>query len=157
MIPTRHKAKLPRHLSYPVGSKDITEGLAGVPRVDLLSVAFLDQAIWPGSEFRRLLAGRLPHKVMEARYGPAGKPGISGAKHMVDMGWYDEKWELSVYPVLVEFRHVANQLLRDQGLPAVARWLRSAERAGWGMKSRWIVLVFNAAAGSLAASEGSGA
>ena len=31
MIPTHHKAKLPKNLSYPLGTQAITEALAGAP------------------------------------------------------------------------------------------------------------------------------
>ncbi len=135
MIPTRLKAKLPGHLSYPVGAAAISGMLAGVPHVEALSITFWDEAVWPGSEFRRLLAGRLPYTVMTAAYRPASRPGLSGSGDMVRTGWFAEKWELSVYPVLAEFRPLANRLLRAEGLPAIVAWLRSSNRAGW--VARW--------------------
>lgn len=156
MIPTRLKAKLPRHLSYPIGAKAISEALADAPHVGPLSVTFWDQAVWPASEFRRLLSERLPYKIMEAVYQPASKPGISASHSMIERGWYYEKWELRVYSVLSEFRHAANRLLREQGLPAVALWLKSSDRAGWVERCQRVDLVFNPTDESLTIQESSG-
>lgn len=130
MIPTGARYKLPRHLSYPVGAKSIRDALAGAPHFEALSVGFYDTCVYPGSKFRRLLLERQPYKVMEARYQPARKPGISAMNKMVEWGRYDEDWRLSVYPVLVEYRHLVNRLLVDQGLPAIVRWLKNVGQ-GW--------------------------
>lgn len=156
MIPTRLKAKLPRHLSYPVGAGSISEALAGVPHFEALSITFWNEAVWPASKFQRLLAERLPYKVMTALYMPTRKPGIIGSNHMVQSGWYDEKWELSVYPVLAEFRSRANRLLQEKGLPAIVAWLQSSNRAGWITTSQWIELIFNPTDESLTSHVGRG-
>ena len=156
MIPTRLKAELPRRLSCPVGAEAISGALAGVSHVEPLSVAFLDRAGRSASEFRRLRSRLAPYKIMEAVDQPARKPGISAAHFMVEAGWYDEKWELLVYPVLSECRHTANRLLREQGMPAVVRWLKSSDRAGWVERSRRVELVFSPADASLAIQESRG-
>lgn len=156
MIPTRLRAKLPRHLSYPVGAGVISDALAGAPHVDALSATFWDRAAEPASEFRRLLLKRLPYTVMAAEYRPARKPGISASDQMVKDGWYDEKWELTVYPVLAEFRPLANRLLRAEGLPAIVAWLRSSGRPGWIATWQRIELAFNPTDGSIASKASSG-
>jgi len=38
IIPTRHKSKFPRTLSYPIGAKAISVGLLGAPQFDDLTV-----------------------------------------------------------------------------------------------------------------------
>ncbi len=156
MIPTRYKGRLPRQLSYPVGAEAIGEALAGVTHVEVLSVAFLTTPVWPASEFRRCLLERLPYKVMAAEYQPGRKPGLSASNQMVQIDWYDEKWELMVYPVLAEFRHPANRSLREKGLPAIGTWLSASGRAGWVAKWQLIELVFSPADGSIESFESSG-
>lgn len=156
MILTRLKAKLPRHLSYPVGAEAISEALADEPHVASLSVTFWDQAVWPASEFRRLLNERLPYRIMIVEFRPERGPGLIGSAAMIEDGWYDERWELRVYPVLAEFRSTANRLLREQGLPAVSRWLRSSRRAGWLTVPQWVESVFDPTKDALAVREGSG-
>ena len=156
MIPTRLKAKLPQHLSYPVGAEALSEALAGAPHLESLSVTFRDLAVWPASEFRRLLSARLRYRILSAEFRPARGPGLTGSNEMVERGWYDERWELTVYPVLAEFRHLANRRLREQGLPAVARWLRASDRAGGDPRPRRIELLFDPVNGSLVDQESEG-
>ncbi len=156
MIPTKYRNKLPRHLSYPIGAEAISNALAGLPHFEKLTLTFIDQSVWRASEFQRLLLERLPYKIMEASHQPARKPGISTANSMLQDGSYDDKWELRVYPVLAEFRSVANGLLRDQGLPAVAAWLKSSQQRGWTAIGRGIELRFNPAEVSLFSHEHSG-
>lgn len=156
MIPTRFKCKLPRHLSYPIGAEAISEALAGALHIDSLSVLFSDHAVWPAAEFLRLQKERLPYSITTAAFSPARRPGLKGSAVMIEKGWYDEQWELRVYPVLSEFRPLANRLLREQGFPAMANWLRSSVQPGWMTVSRRVELVFNPTDGSLAVREWSG-
>lgn len=48
-----------------------------------------------------------------------------------------------MYPVLAEFRPLANRLLRGEGLPAIVAWLKSSDRAGWITTWQRIELMFN--------------
>ncbi len=153
MIPTRYKAKLAPNPSYPVGAEALSEALAGVPHVESLSVSFSNRAVEPGSVFRRLLAARLPFRILSDEFRPGRGPGLTGSNDMLERAWYDERWELTVYAVLSELRHVANRLLREQGLPAVARWLRASTRVGQDPRPRRIELLFDPANGTLVDSE----
>lgn len=156
MIPTRHKAKLPRHLSYPIGAEALTEGLGNAPHTEELSVSFWGTPVWPYSRFQRTLAQQQPYKVLVAEFRPFQKPGYRGAQCLVESGWYDEKWLMTVYPVVRELRHLANRLLRERGLPLLVQWLRSSERAGWLTRDQRIELLFNPVEESLSAQEMSG-
>jgi len=150
MIPTRYKSKLPRTLSYPLGAEAISEALAGAPHAEEFSLAFSDQAVWPASEFQRLLWERLPYALVTAQYRPTHKPGYGGAQSLVESGWYDRAWELHVNPVLREQRQPAGRLIREQGLPAIVEWLRFTQRPGWETRVHKIELVFNPAEVALA-------
>jgi hypothetical protein len=156
MIPTRVKSKLPRGLSYPIGAEAINEALAGPPHVEAMSLWFSDHAVWPGSEFRRVLGAREPYRILDVRFRTASAPGFIGSRDMIRIGWFDEAWEIHVYPVLSEFRHLAHRLLLEQGLPAVARWLRASDRPGSDPRPRRIELRFEPAGESLAVIESQG-
>ena len=67
MIPTQYKAKLPRHLSYPIGAESLSEALAGAPHVESLSVTFSVQAVWPGPSS----AACLPRGCLTGSYRPS--------------------------------------------------------------------------------------
>ncbi len=43
MIPTAHKSKIPKTISYPVGAKAISDALIGVPQCELLKLDFVFQ------------------------------------------------------------------------------------------------------------------
>lgn len=149
MIPTRLRAKLPQHLSHPIGGQRISDGLAGAPHVDALSISFRDMALWPASRFSQVLREQVPYPILVARFWPSEKPGYIGSRSMLDAGYYAERWEIVVYPVLREHRRVAHQLLVGKGLPDVARWLASSSRPGWNMQCRRIELVFDPVDASL--------
>ena len=156
MIPTRYKSKLSRDLSYPIGAEAISAALAAAPHAEVVTLTFSDSGGWPASRFRQVLVDRSPSRILTLRYQPSCKPGFSGSNDMVAGGWYREKWELMVYPVLREFRHLANRLLREEGLPAVATWLGSSRQAGWDSVPRQLGLIFNPAGGCLDVDEFAG-
>ena len=71
MIPTRFRDKLPRHLPYPIGAEALSRALTGAPHVESLAVTFCDEAVWPKSEFRRLVTERSPYRIPGSRI-PSG-------------------------------------------------------------------------------------
>ncbi|MCU0876120.1 MAG: hypothetical protein MUE50_27680 [Pirellulaceae bacterium] len=156
MIPTQYKSKLPRPLSYPIGAEALSAALVGAPHAESFSVFFYERPVEPASRFQTILAQKHPYVLLVAEYRTRKMPGYTGAQFMIDRGWYGEKWEVTVYPVLRELRHEANRLLRDGGLPLVAQWLRSSAHAGWLSRDQRIELVFNPAEETLSAQESSG-
>jgi hypothetical protein len=149
MIPTRFKSKLPKTLSWPLGAEAISTALADAPHAADLSLSFVDSPVWPASTFQRLLRESLPYAILVAEYRPALRPGYSGAASHIERGWYEANWELRVNPVPRGLRAAAGAVLREQGLPAVAEWLRSSGRAGWESRHHRIELVFAPADGTL--------
>ena len=156
MIPTQYKAKLPRQLSYPIGAQALSMALVGAPHAESFSVFFHKRPVEPASWFRQVLAQNHPYLILMAEYRADKSPGYAGAQFMIDRGWYEKKWELTVYPVLRELRHQANCLLRDRGLPLVVQWLRSSEQAGWLSRDQRIELLFHPAEETLSVQESSG-
>lgn len=156
MIPTASKHKLPGHLSYPIGAQALTEGLAGAPHLDSLTVSFWDQPVWPASRFQKILADKQPYVIMAAAHDPVRKPGYGGSNSFVESGWYDEKWKLTVYPVLRELRHMANELLREKGLGLITQWLRCSTQAVWLLHYHRIELIFHPLEESITTTEENG-
>jgi hypothetical protein len=156
MIPTQYKARLSRHLSYPIGAEALTDGLVGAPHAESFTVSFRGKPTWPNARFQLALTQEHPYKVLVVEFQPAEAPGYSGSRFMVESRWYDEKWRVTVYPVARALRHLANRLLRERGLPLVAQWLRSSSHSGWVARHRRIELVFHPVEKSLSAQEVSG-
>jgi hypothetical protein len=151
MIPTRFKSKLSRTLSYPIGAEAVTMGLDGAPHTELLTLSF--RALRPSRTLRlRQRANKPPQfVVLRAEYKPATRPGYIGANYMLEGGWYDASWQVTIYAVPREVRHLASGLLREHGLPAVAQWLRSSLSPGWEAHQQKIELFLNSTEGTLAA------
>jgi hypothetical protein len=156
MIPTRSKSKLPKALSYPLGAEAISRVLAGAPHADELSLSFHDQAVWPATEFNRLVREGLPYCILSAGYVPPRKLSRSAPNTLAESGWYQGHFSVTVYPVLRALRHPAGQLLRELGLPAVVEWLRSSGRPGWDTRQHRLNLVFGPADGTLLAAREDG-
>ena len=149
MIPTWSKSKLPKTLSYPLGAEAISEALIDARHADELGLFFFGQAVWPATEFNRLVREGLPYRILSATYMPPLNPGRIAPDTLVESGRCQGHWSIRVNPVLRGLRQVAGVLLREQGLPAVAEWLRSSERAGWGTRQHYLHLVFNPAEGKV--------
>jgi hypothetical protein len=139
MIPTRHKQKLPKTLSWPLGAEAISIGLGDAPHVAELTLWFGDSPVYWQSAFQKILREAKPYAVLVADHTPVefAAP-ISG-----------ESWTVRINPVPRPTRSVVAGLLRDHGLPAVAEWLRSSDRVGWLDRCRRIELVWSPASGTL--------
>src|SRR5215204_332946 len=121
MIPTRYKSKLPHSLSYPVGAEAISESLKGVPQVPALSLGFYDRPTVFASEFQKLRDSNSPYPIFNATFRHI-QPGLSASNKYIAEGWYEETWELSVYPVPRGLKSAARQVLLSEGLPLIRKW-----------------------------------
>jgi hypothetical protein len=130
MIPTSYKSKLPHTLSYPVGAEALSESLKGVPQEAALSVGVYSQPILFASEFRKLRDSKSPYPILNATFRHI-QPGVSASNRFIAEGWYEETWELSVYPVPRELKFVARQILLSEGLPRIKKWLSAERPPSW--------------------------
>ncbi len=142
LIPTQFKSKLPKTLSWPVGAQAISIGLEDVPHASECGLWFSESPVWRASEFQRTLREGRPYAVLVVEYRPAIRMPCGGSKELAAQGWYDPKWEIRVNPVPRPLRAVVGGLIREEGLPAVARWLRSINRAGWEARHHCVELLF---------------
>ena len=153
---TVFRTKLPQTLSHPIGLELIESVLAGVPQLESLRAMFSSEH-WQATKFRRSLRDGEPYALITASYRPAQRPGFVGSKDSVELGYYDEAWELRVNPTLRELRALARRLLISEGLPAVASWLRRAHAESNDSRYRSIELIFDPANESLGVREHVGA
>lgn len=130
MIPTRYKSKLPHTLSYPIGAEAVSESLKGVPQESALSIGFHDKPTIFVSEFQKLRDGKSPYPIFNATFRHI-QPGLSASNRFIEEGWYEETWELSVYPVPRALKSVARQALLSEGLPRIRKWLTAERPPSW--------------------------
>jgi hypothetical protein len=88
MIPTRHKAKLSKALSWPLGALAISEGLADAPHVGDLTLSFW---AWGVASHLQRFNEPTPYTILTARYTRSHRPGYSASDAMIEAGWYAPK------------------------------------------------------------------
>jgi len=154
MIPTRYKSKLPKSLSYPIGAQDISDGLKGVPQEPGLSLGFYDRPTIFASDFQKLRSSNSPYPIMSASFRKV-QPGFSGSNQDIAEGYYDENWEISVYPVSGEYRSVAKRSLLDDGLPQIRNWLSVNRSPSWKQGRKILEILFLESDGKLLVRESS--
>ncbi len=122
LIPTRHKDKLPREFSYPIGAKEISDAMADVPQYALLSLIFHDKDTFWASEFKERIRNEKVIKVIEVEYfrshAYAGAP-----KDFVESGHFEPKWTVKVYALPVQYRHDVNVAIKNFAIPIYVSWL----------------------------------
>ena len=130
MIPTKLRWRISGELSFPLGAKQISEALAGVPQYAGLAVSFYPHWGETSAHIRAALDSGEPLRVMEARYRNV-RPDRFASQVLMDEGWYDETWELAVYPVLRDRKAATGTLLLTTGLPKVRAWLETPRSDTW--------------------------
>jgi hypothetical protein len=144
MIPTEFKQRLPKHLSYPIGAEALSEALVDAPNLEAITL-FFGTSSWPVSSTKRAITDGMPHNILVAEFWPANYRGSN------------ENWFLHVCAVPRDLRHLVNRLLREQGLPHLAGWLRASLRPDWRSRHQKLVLKFIPMEESITADETSGA
>jgi hypothetical protein len=148
LIPTTgHKTKLPKTMSYPIGAELVSQGLAGVPQQDDLRLSFTYH-----SSFEKEYKHDHPFKIFEARFDKS-EMDLTMSNEFIEQGAYEEKWDLTVYPVPREKRSAAHRLLLEEGLPGIAKWLATERTPLWKTGHKTISIFFDQAEESISFQE----
>jgi len=121
MIATTFRSKIPKSHSYPVGAELLTDCLDSVPQLDQLNVMFY--GLWAKEENHLQPLLCVNHiNIRESQYS---------SKDLAAQGFYQDKWEIVVHPVLREHKSVVNSLLKTEGLLRVKHWLITPRSSTW--------------------------
>jgi hypothetical protein len=156
MITTRYKSKLPHTLSYPVGAEAVSESLKGVPQEPALSIGFYARPTIFASEFREMRDSNSPYPIFNAAFRHI-QPGLSASNQFIAEGWYEETWELSVYPVPRDLKSMARQALLSEGLPRIRKWLTAERPPSWWYGRKHCEIFFVEGEGRIIVREGAAA
>lgn len=140
LIPTRHKARIGREFSYPVGAGELSAALKDSPNLDRLGLVFRDSPVWPASEFRRILRERVPYTIVALSYEPARSPGQFAPHRFVELGMYQEEWQIRVNAVPRPQAGAVRGLLLRDGIAPLRQWLASSLDPGWSSGSHSVLL-----------------
>lgn len=131
MIPTRYRWRISRDLAFPLGAKQISEALEGVPQYASLSIRFSCHVnLKTASRIREILDSGERLGVLEARYRHV-RPNRSASRELIETGWYEETWDLSVHPVPRERKFATRTLLLTTGLQKIRTWLETPRPETW--------------------------
>ena len=141
-------------MAFPLGAKQISEALEGVPQYTGLTIGFVcHYNLTTAARVREILDSGESLGVLEARYRHV-RPSRFASQEFIEMGWYDETWEVSVYPVPRERKSAARSLLLTTGLPKIRTWLETPRTETWRSGRHYCcLLVCFAGEGTLGAEE----
>lgn len=129
-IPTKYKSKLPNDFSYPIGAELISEVLVGVPQFEKLVISFSSYHFAFTSDFQRARKEKQPYQVFRLTMTHILK-GLSSPNQFIEDGFYNENWEIHIYPVPRKLKSVAKELLLDAVLPQAKEWMEKPRTEIW--------------------------
>lgn len=147
LIPTRNRYKLPKTMSYPIGAESVSAALADVPQRDLLNVGFFFSAT-----FLKEHKQDRSFRIFEVEFMKS-EMSLSASNSFIERGKYEERWELSVYPVPRQMKSIAQRLLLEKGLPHVAQWLATERTPLWKTGRKSLTILFDQAEESISFQE----
>lgn len=141
-IPTKYRSKLSKDLSYPLGAEIISEAFAGVPQFESLSLSFSPYGSIFSSGVEKTRRHIEPYKIFEVEMHHHLK-GLTSPNRFIEEGFYDENWEIHVYPVPAELKSAAKRLLLDKGLPQAKQWCEKPRTETWKTGRKCFQVLFD--------------
>ena len=132
VIPTLSRAKISRHLSYPIGAEDISSALASTVQMQALKLHFY-------SGFDHGLR-RGDYEFLRVEYLNNATPAHEWPISNLHKRPPQYRWEIVVQPVPRVFRRQIKQYIVDSALPQIAQWLN--ERAQLAQRGSDILAFF---------------
>lgn len=129
LIPTKLKSKLSQDLAYPIGAEIISKLFANVPQKENLVIWFTSFNYFV-SDFQNLRKQNKPYEIFRvSMIHPLND--LSSSNQFIEEGFYNENWEINVYPVPKELKSVAKQLLVNEILPQAKDWMEKPQTEIW--------------------------
>jgi hypothetical protein len=136
VIPTVFKSNIPRTHSFPISAELHSAALSSVPQLELLKLEFY--GLW-SSLFKDKSQVQLGLRVNHISF----RQNQYSSKSFVAQGFYDEAWEIIVYPVLGDKKSEVKRLLLAEGLPKVYEWLSAKRSPTWLEGRRTLSILFD--------------
>ena len=122
LIPTKYKSKIPKGFSFPIGAKDISESLEGIPQYNKFELTFHNRDTLWASKFQERIKEKDFITVIEISYSRF-RPTISTPKNWEESGYSNPKWMVSVYALPSEHRSKTKAQLLEIAMPLYKKWL----------------------------------
>jgi hypothetical protein len=128
-IPVKLKSKISQDLAYPIGAEILNEAFANVPQKGNLAIWFTAYN-YSVSDFQKLRKQNQLYEIFRVSMIHPLKS-LSSSNQFIEEGFYNENWEINIYPVPKELKSVAKQLLIDRVLPEAINWLQTPRTEIW--------------------------
>lgn len=129
-------------MAYPIGAELISANLIGVPQFEKLTICFTPHNFDFASDLQEARKQGEPYKIFEvSMIHPLQR--FSASKELIEEGYYEENWEINVYPVPRELKSTAKQLLLDKALPKAKEWLEKSRTEIWKTGRKNFQVLFN--------------
>ncbi len=122
LIPTKYKNKIPKGFSFPIGAKEISESIYGIPQYNKLELSFHDRDTFWASKFHEKIKEKNSITVIEISYSRS-KANISTPKDWEASGYSDPKWMIRVYALPSEYRASTKAKIIKIAMPSYKKWL----------------------------------
>lgn len=122
LIPTKYKNKIPKGFSFPIGAKDISESLQGIPQYNKFELTFHDRDTFWSSKFHERIKGKDFITVIEISYSRY-RANISTPKDWEESGYSNPNWVVRVYALPSEYRSNTKTQLLEIAMPLYKKWL----------------------------------
>ncbi len=122
LIPTKHKEKIPKGFSYPIGAKDLSEGLKGVPQYINFELWYRVKDTFWASKYHEKVKAKEPIRVIQVEYYRS-RVNRSTPKDWEESGHCDPKWTIRVYGLPSEYRAETKKQIIANALPKIREWL----------------------------------
>jgi hypothetical protein len=133
IIPTLSRAKISRHLSYPIGAAAVSMALASVTQLPELKLHFY---FWSDNSLRR---GHYEFLRVEYLNNALPAPDDWAIWHLYKRP-PQYRWEIIVQAVPRVNRHRINEYILEKALPQVGNWL--SERTGLSQQGNDLLTFF---------------
>jgi hypothetical protein len=132
------KSRLPKTMSYVVGTQLLSERFAHVPQAAEIEIDYCNRPLGHPFTLHDIVSKELPYPVLSARYFrfSAASAAVS-RKHP-----FGPKWYLYVYPVERKRRHEVRKLLIEKAFPFMDKWLCAERPDTWYDSGKRLDCVF---------------
>ena len=123
IISTRHKEKIPKGFSYPIGAEKLSESILSYVKDDEAEVSFWVKDEYWASSFNEKIKNEEPIKIIHIQYY-VPRTHHSSSNSMIESGHYEPKWKIRINSVPTKYvSSVKKMLLKALQTEAVS-WLK---------------------------------
>lgn len=128
-------------MTYPIGAEAISRAFAGVPQFKNLVIWFTTTNFAFVSDFQEARKQNQPYEIFQVSMRHPLKS-LTSSKQFIEEGFFEENWEIHVFPVPRELKSVAKQLLLNNALLKAKDWLEKPRTENWKTDRKYFRVLF---------------